>query len=284
MVQKVDKAGFEFLKRKISRERGFNCDYYKESVLERRIRNRMRRANINSFIEYAYIEYAELLDRDEEEYNTLIDTLTVNVTEFFRDPSAFKILKNTVIPSIISNKDTQGRKVISVWSAGCASGEEPYSVAILFREFLGDKIEGYHFHINATDIDATVLEKAKAGVYSESQLKNVNSLYLRKYFTKEGNMYRISDDIKKFVRLRKHDLISGMDLKYFDLILCRNVMIYFSRETQEEIFMRFLHALNPSGYLMIGKTETLTAGMEKKLELIDLHERIYRKPLWLWKM
>ncbi len=268
-----DKSGLEFLKNKISDERGFNCSYYKESILKRRIDSRMRRAEIDS-----YRDYVSLLDRSPQEYNALIDTLTVNVTGFFRNPSVFKAMEEVVIPNLLFYKKIQSRKVIRVWSVGCASGEEPYSVAILFRELLGDEIDDYLFFVTATDIDDHMLNKAREGIYTAEQVGNVSKKHLDRYFNEMGGRYQINDSIKRYVKFRHHDVISGEEIHYFDLILCRNLLIYLSREVQDEIFERFLRSLNPYGYLIIGKSETLTPQAARKFELIDLSERIYRKP------
>jgi len=270
-----DKLGFAHLKKKITAERGFNCDYYKESILKRRIGNRMNHANVDS-----YSEYVALIDRNPVEYKMLIDNLTVNVTEFFRDPLVFKEIEEMIIPNLVYFKKLQSRKVIRIWSAGCSSGAEPYSVAILFKEFLGDELEDYIYSITATDIDDNMLKEAKEGVYLANQVRNVSPTRLNNFFNKTGESYQIRDSIKKYVKFRHHDLITGEDLRFFDLILCRNLLIYFSREMQNEIFMRFLHSLNPNGYFVIGKTETLTPEAADLFELIDLHERIYRKPPW----
>ncbi|OYT54189.1 MAG: hypothetical protein B6U72_03235 [Candidatus Altiarchaeales archaeon ex4484_2] len=273
MSSESENSGFEFLKKKISGERGFNCSYYKESILKRRIDSRMRRTEIDS-----YKDYVSLLDRSPQEYNALIDTLTVNVTEFFRNPLVFKAMEEVIIPNLLFYKKIQSRKVIRVWSAGCASGEEPYSVAILFKEFLGDEIDDYVFFVTATDIDDNILDKAREGIYTADQMKNVTKERLDNYFNEVAGKYQVKDSIKKYVKFRHHDVISGEETHYFDLILCRNLLIYLSRGVQDEIFERFLRSLNPYGYLVIGKSETLTPEAAKRFELIDLCERIYRKP------
>jgi len=271
-----ENSGFEALKKKISSERGFNCSYYKESILKRRIDSRMRRAELES-----YTDYVSLLDRSPREYNALIDTLTVNVTRFFRNKPVFKAIEEIIIPNLMFYKNIQSRRVIRVWSAGCASGEEPYSVALLFKDFLGDELDDYVFFITATDIDDNILNTAREGIYTADQVKNVSKERLDKYFDKVAGKYRVKDSIKKYIKFRHHDVISGEVINYFDVILCRNLLIYLSRKTQDEIFARFLRSLNPNGYLVIGKSETLTPKAAKKFELIDLSERIYRKPPWL---
>ncbi|OYT42057.1 MAG: hypothetical protein B6U86_01145 [Candidatus Altiarchaeales archaeon ex4484_43] len=263
---------FELLKRKIMRARGFNCNCYKESSLKRRIRIRMNANNIHS-----YSEYIKFLTGNEEEYDKLIDTLTVNVTEFFRDPETYDKINVIVLPELTSRKRKEGRKIIRIWCAGCASGEEPYSIAILLREYLGDKIDDFIIFIRATDIDEKSLELARKGEYKSDVLKNMKKYFIRKYFERINDSYRIKDSIRNMVRFEKHDIISGKAQRYFDMILCRNVLIYLSRDTQRDIFEMFHRALNNKGYLIIGKTETMHEQMANKFELIDLSERIYRK-------
>jgi len=263
---------FELLKRKIMRERGFNCKCYKESSLKRRIRIRMKANNIHS-----YSEYIRFLTGNEEEYDKLIDVLTVNVTEFFRDSETYDKIKELILPELISRKREEGRKIIRIWSAGCASGEEPYSISILLREYLGDKIDDFIIFIRATDIDEKSLELARKGEYKSDALKNVKKHFIRKYFEKVNDGYRIRDSIRNMVKFGKHDIISGKTQRYFDLILCRNVLIYLSRDAQKSLFEMFHQALNKKGYLIIGKTETMHEQMPNKFELIDLSERIYRE-------
>lgn len=264
---------FELLKKKINEDRGFNCSSYKEASLRRRIGIRMRATNTKT-----YEEYLKYLSENESEYEPLMKALTVNFTEFFRDAGMYTLLKESVLPEIVSKKREQGRKIIRIWSAGCSSGEEPYSVAIVVREYLGDEINKFIVNIRATDIDDVCLAAAKKGEYEELAFRNMDPSLFAKYFEKiDDGRYRIKEEIKNLVKFEKHDLISGEPKKYFDLILCRNVFIYFSRETQLQIFNMFYDALNRGGFLIIGKTETMHEDMYNKFELVNLSERIFRK-------
>jgi chemotaxis protein methyltransferase CheR len=263
---------FELLKKKIKDDRGFNCENYKETSLRRRLGLRMRATHTESY--GAYLEY---LKTNESEYGPLMKALTVNFTEFFRDPGMYDFLRDDILPDIVRRKREQGRKIIRVWSAGCSSGEEPYSVAILVKEFLGSDIDYFIVNIRASDIDDVCLSAAKAGDYEELVFKNIAPSLFAKYFERAGEKYRVKDEIKALVKFEKHDLISGERKKYFDVILCRNVFIYFSRDTQKDLFEMFYEALNSDGYLIIGKTETMHEGMSKKFEMVSLCERIFRK-------
>jgi chemotaxis protein methyltransferase CheR len=263
---------FELLKKKIAEERGFNCESYKESSLKRRLAIRMRTTQTDS-----YEAYAAYLSSHPEEYAPLMKALTVNFTEFFRDTDMYDYLQGTILPELAAHKREQGRHILRVWSAGCSTGEEPYSVAILLREFLGADFGGFIVNIRATDIDDVCLAAAKKREYEDLAFKNMDSGLFAKYFEKAGEKYCVKDEIANMVKFEKHDLISGEAKKYFDIILCRNVFIYFSRETQLHIFEMFHSALNKDGYLIIGKTETMHEEMYKKFELVNLTERIFKK-------
>jgi chemotaxis protein methyltransferase CheR len=159
------------------------------------------------------------------EYDRLFDAFTINVTNFFRDKSVYRIIKKTVIPELVSSKKKQGKKIIRVWSAGCASGEEPYSMAILFHQILGKRIGDYLISIYATDIDEKVIEKAIRGEYNAGAVSEVDEKILRQYF-KRNLKYGLKEEIRQMVRFKRHDLISDRPLAHLDIILCRNVLIY----------------------------------------------------------
>lgn len=266
------KDDFELLKDIIQRERGFNCKNYKDTTLKRRISVRMNVNKINS-----YKDYIRLLINNRGEYDKLIDVLTINFTEFFRDKEAYEVIREEILPELIERKRREGKKVITIWSAGCAAGEEPYSIAITIRELLGDGLKDFIVSINATDIDDKSLEDARRGIYEKDVIKNVSPELLEKYFDKVCDYYRIKDNVRSMVNFDKNDLITGKPLRYQDAIFCRNVFIYFSRDTQKELFDMFYDSLNKKGYLIIGKTETMHESMNKKFELVSLSERIFRK-------
>ncbi|MBN2013628.1 MAG: protein-glutamate O-methyltransferase CheR [Candidatus Altiarchaeota archaeon] len=263
---------FELLKDMIQRERGFNCKNYKDTTLKRRINVRMKVNNVQS-----YGEYIRLLINNKREYDKLVDVLTINFTEFFRDKEMFDLLREEIFPELIDRKKREGKKVISIWSAGCAAGEEPYSIAIILQELLGDDMKNFVVAIKATDIDEKCLGDAVRGLYEKDLLKNVGVELLEKYFDKVCDYYRLRDSIKSMVKFEKSDLINGKPQHYVDVIFCRNVFIYFSRDTQKEIFEAFYDSLAKEGYLVIGKTETMHEAMHKKFNLVSLSERIFRK-------
>ena len=249
---------------------------YKENYLKRRFGIRVR-AN-NSF---GYHNYMHVLDSDPQEYKKLFDTLDVNVTEFFRNPEAFEVIGNEILPQLIADKKKRGSKTIRIWSAGCSDGKETYSIAMLLYEILGPRIRNFDISIRGTDFDSVVLKRAQEGVYESYGLidieEQIPSYYLNKYFIKEGNLFIVKPEIKNLTVFRHHDLISGRRLLGFDMILCRNVTIYFGRELQDKLYMDFYSALHDGGYLVMGKTETLVGKAKELFEIVNNRERIYQK-------
>lgn len=222
-------------------------------------------------------EYYRFLKKNPEEFDVLMGVLTINVTDFFRDYSMYQYLAEHVIPDIIYEKYEHGRKVFRIWSAGCASGEEPYSMAIIVKEILGGRIDDFIISIHGTDIDEESLLKAKKGLYSPHQLKNVDPIILERYFISQGENYLVTDEIRNMVRIKKHDLLGDKKQTNYDIILNRNVMIYFSRDMQERLQMDFYESLNVNGYLIIGKTEILAGKAREAFTAVNGPERIYRK-------
>jgi len=241
------------LLQKIYTERGFDFRDYKKDSLKRRIKKRLDAYHIST-----YQEYIEFLDAHQDEYAKLFDTMLINVTEFFRDQDAWKILESDVIPGIIARK--KNGESIRVWTAGCASGEEPYSVGILLAEALGDALGNFDIRIYATDIDENALAEARRGVYSSEKLKNVSPERLEKYFTKEDGVFKIDRQIRQMVAFGRQDLTSDAPISHLDLLICRNVLIYFNAKLQNKLLYRFDFAMNRGGYVFFGKSESMALG------------------------
>lgn len=224
-----------------------------------------------------WTEYLLLLKQDSSELSSLLDVLTINVTKFFRNRETYSVLREKVLRQLASEKRQTESKGIRVWSAGCASGEEAYSVAILLRELLGSDYGGFTVEIWGTDLDRRSIEKAKAGVYSEASLEETDRALREKYFTQDQG-YRISPEIAMVCQFFELDLLSGTNpLHALDLILCRNVLIYFARDFQERVFLDFASRLTGHGYLVLGRVETLVGEARNLFETVDNKERIYRK-------
>lgn len=254
---------------KLARERRCGFESYKESCLRRRVAVRMRARGART-----YEEYAALLDRDAGEYDRLIDALTINVTKFFRNRETWDVLVRDTLPTLLRERDGE----IRCWSAGCASGEEPYTLAIAFAEAagaVGAVLE--RLHIDATDLDAKSLERARRGVYGAQAFEEMLPTLIRGYFTGEGPR-TIVPWIRERVRFQRHDLVSEpAPAPPYDLILCRNVLIYFDRATQDRLLAGFIEALRPAAYLVLGKSETLLGGIRTHLSLVNARERVYRR-------
>lgn len=265
-----EEAGLAHLKEKIHRERGFNSHIYKEKLLVRRIAVRMRARGEDTFA-----AYAALLDRDPGEYDRLIDTLTINVTKFFRNAEVWSALDATVLPLLFGG----GAGARRIWSAGCASGEEPYSVSILLREWARREAredELRRFDVLGTDIDRGSLQLARAAEYPEAALVETPPELVHRWFH-PGGRWRLREEARQGVRFEHRDLISSPPPAAQHLILCRNVIIYFDRETQEELFLRFHDALVPGGLLVLGKVETLLGRARALFQPLQSRERIFRR-------
>ena len=221
-----------------------------------------------------YREYLDILETNAKEIDLLIDNLSINVTRFFRDKDLWATLEHKILSQIIdSSRPTR------IWSAGCAVGPEPYSLAIL----MFDKLKSVHrnrLHILATDLRQEFLEQAQAGVYSHHLLEEITPGKLQKYFkpiTQE--LFQLSRNIRETVTFRKHDLRNPPPSRNFDLILCRNVLIYFSRSQAETLFQRFHSALKPYGYLVLGKCELVPIPVRHLFSVVDSKTRIYQRKL-----
>ena len=262
---------FEKLTRKISVERGFGCASYKEKCLRRRIAVRMRARGVHT-----YTDYARLLDDDGAEYERLLDALTINVTKLFRNWEAYSALATTEIPELWSSENPS----IRVWSAGCSSGEEPYSLAVLFHRHAA--VNGMlpqigRVSVVGTDIDKQSLANAERGEFEESDFADTPNELRSRYFSPAAP-FGVATSIKKMVRFERRDLLSEAPPNgRFDLIVCRNVLIYFDRQTQERLFESFHASLAPGGFLMLGKVETLLGSVRSRLTPVDARERIFRR-------
>ncbi|UCD23879.1 MAG: protein-glutamate O-methyltransferase CheR [Gemmatimonadota bacterium] len=256
------------LVKKIALERRFGFDAYKESCLKRRVAVRMRATGVET-----YDDYATLLDRDAGEYEKLLDALTINVTKFYRNRETWEAIAQKVIPQLIQ----PGSGQLRCWSAGCASGEEPYTLAILISECERNGEQAASIaHIDASDFDKRSLDRASTGEYGDAAFEELPTLLTQRYFTGESPR-SIKPEIRSMVRFVRHDITREPPPNPpYDLIMCRNVLIYFDRETQERLVSNFIDALNPGGYLVLGRAETLFGQARERLKLEDARERIYR--------
>jgi chemotaxis protein methyltransferase CheR len=257
------------LAKKITADTGFDITQYKERPLKRRLAVRLRACQLSS-----YQEYALRLAQDQSEYLKLLDALTINVTNFYRNPETFSAVASKVLPLLPVSSNSI--RPVTVWSAGCSSGEEPYSLAILWREFSRNSPAMPEFRVIATDIDLSSLEKARQGIYDQNSMNEIPSGLIKKYFNVSVPSFSVSEEIKRIVEFRHLDLFESPPFSGLDMIFCRNVLIYFSRATQEAVFEIFKNHLRPGGFLVLGKVETLFGKAKDYFTPFDLKERIYR--------
>ncbi len=272
MSSSQDERAFLALTQKISRMRGVCCESYKDKCLKRRLAVRMRARGVHT-----YDDYSRLLDADAREYDQLLDALTINVTKFYRNPETWTALAR---PHLAERwRARQGR--VRVWSAGCASGEEPYTIAVLLAESARLAGQGEWLgraRVDATDVDRLSLERTRAAGYGEPAFSEMPADLRHRWFTAEAP-FRPAPAVRDLVQVFAHDLMrEAPPHPPYDLIACRNVVIYFERQAQERLFQTLAAALAPDGLLLLGKVETLFGPARDQLALVDPRERIYRKP------
>ncbi len=231
----------------IAEERGLDLRGYKQSTLQRRIRKRMFQIGIPNFS-----EYLERVRTDQDEVRELLNTVLINVTEFFRDPQAWDTLRSTVVRILGSMRPGDSFRA---WCAGCASGEEPFSLAIMIADYLGPKLPEYDIKIYATDVDEDALNVARRGEYPVSSLRRLRPEWREKFFTGKNHL-RVNRDIRRMVIFGRSNLVSDAPISHCNLVICRNVLIYFDAITQKHVLARLHYALEPAGILFLGKAES----------------------------
>lgn len=230
-----------------------------------------------------WMDYYKFLKTDKdrrEELNRLMSELTINETSFFRNMPQFTALQNLVIPEILKEKKDKAVKMIKIWSAGCSSGEEVYTIAMLFEEMKNGPLAGYRLEVTGTDISPRVLEKAQKGIYSDYPVRNMPDYFKQKYFEKVPEGYKIKDVLRPYVKFKHLNLNNDMEMvfmKGFDVIFCRNVLIYFDMDSKKRVLQHFFNDLIVGGYLFIGFSESLF-GVDDRFKLIHFPGgMVYRK-------
>jgi chemotaxis protein methyltransferase CheR len=257
---------------KITRERGFQCSSYKDKCLRRRIAVRLRARNV-----LTCGEYSRMLDGDEREYERLMRSLTVNVTKFFRNWETYSAIDQKVIPDLMERSERELR----IWSAGCSSGEEPYSLAILMHRYAASRRDVKRLDdvsIVGTDIDSDCLAEAEAAVYKDSTLGDTPADLHRDYFSRVEGLNSVVPEARRLVRFEVSDLLHfKAPVSNAHLIVCRNVIIYFERAAQDALLAHFHRTLAPGGFLVLGKVETLLGESRSLFSPVNARERIFRK-------
>lgn len=267
-----EEQGLELLLRHLNMQIGLDLKQYKPNYLKRRIGVRMRATGCSD-----YMQYRQLLRQDPDEARRLINDLTINVTEFFRDQDVFEALRAHIIPEIMRYKREQRLYSLRAWSAGCATGEEPYSLSVLFLEEIrkARKSEPWTVRITASDLDDKALMKAKLGIYEE--IKLLPGIRAEDYFVPLVSGYMVREEVKRPVRFLLLDIVKPPPLRQLDLILCRNVLIYFEKDKQEAVLDIFRKCLRPGGFLVLGKSEAIVRSEGSGFAPYRRKERVYVK-------
>jgi two-component system CheB/CheR fusion protein len=264
----MSEPSFEALLEHLSRSRGFDFAAYKPTSLKRRVDRRMQTVGVGT-----YDEYIDYLEVHPDEFAALFDTILINVTSFFRDDQVWAFMASDVIPALIAAKGPQDP--IRIWSAACASGEETYTLAMLFAEALGEDAFRNRVKIYATDVDEQALAEARQATYSPRHVAGVSADRLEKHFDRVNGNYAFSKELRRAVIFGRHDLIQDAPISRVDLVTCRNTLMYFNAETQARVVARLYFALNDGGILLLGKAEILFNHATVFVP-VDLKRRVYR--------
>jgi chemotaxis protein methyltransferase CheR len=267
---RANDAVLERIRRSVLEARGLDLSHYKGSFVRRRLAVRQRALGVERLS-----RYAPRLESDPAEMELLIHALTVNVSEFFRNPEVFRLLERTVLGELLARSRREGR-TLRCWSAGCATGEEAYSVAILLER---SGTGGESATVLGTDIDRKAVAAARAGVFDEARLREVDRRTLKTYFEPgpTPRTLRVRQDRLPPVRFQVRDVMGPSVQRDVDLLLCRNLLIYVDPDLQERLLGLLARALRPGGILVLGRVERLLGQVRQEFEALDPSERIYRK-------
>jgi two-component system, chemotaxis family, CheB/CheR fusion protein len=269
MVERPADRDLEVLLDYLRRSRGFDFTGYKRTSLSRRIDKRMEEVGADG-----YLGYLDHLEVDPEEFTQLFNTILLNVTGFFRDPPAWEYLAAEIMPRLVAGKDDD--EPIRIWSAGCASGEEAYTLAMVAAGTLGPEAIRERVKIYATDVDEEALTQARQARYSAKQVEGVPPELLERYFERNGEGYVFSKELRRSVIFGRHDLLQDAPISRIDLLVCRNTLMYLNSETQAHVLARFSFALREGGFLLLGKAEMLLAHTNL-FTSVDLRSRVFQK-------
>lgn len=248
-------SDYEQFIEKVKRKTRIDLSLYKEAQMKRRLTSLYEKRGYRNFT-----EYFEAIDRDSALLDEFLDRMTINVSEFYRNAQRWKVLQDKIFPQLLEKN-----KRLKIWSAACSTGEEPYSLAMV----LSNHIPLRDISIQATDLDKGVIEQAKVGLYGARSIKEVPKDIVDRYFIKEGAHYQVVDEIKRTVTFRQHNLLEDRYEPNHDLIVCRNVMIYFTEEAKDQIYHNFSKALKIGGILFVGSTEQIFNPEQYGFEVVD---------------
>ena len=259
MTDLLTDSEFEKFRKIIYDKSGITFSATNRSILDSRLKEKLREKNLASVQ-----DYYNLIMSDEGEMKTMLDSVTTNLTRFFRNQPHFDALVHYVIPHIIEEKKKTGGTVIKIWSAGCSAGEEPYTIAMILKSLLPPP---YTFQITASDISLKSLMVGQQGFYPESRIQGIPPEYLSKYFIKTENGYQVCKELISTIKFDYHNLRNDSGMRNLDIVFCRNVLIYFDEAAQKACIDRFWDAMGKKSYLFIGHSESLF-GMDTKFEFL----------------
>lgn len=256
----------------LKRCRGFNLSVYKDKCMKRRVGIRIRNTRCRDVP-----EYCRLLRQSDQELDLLQKTLTIHVSQFFRNPTMFEKLRTLILPELFSRCSRNNIDAIRLWSLGCAGGEEPYSLAILLREHFAQEMRAVKAVIQATDIDAETVKTAREGEYLEERIRDVQPEQRDRWFRQTGQRFRLVSELRGMVTFHQGNIADTSEYLPSDLVLCRNTLIYFTRPDQEKILNGIADILPEGGVLVLGKSETLVGDVRRRFAPVCPVERIYRR-------
>lgn len=227
----------------VKKKTGIDLAQYKEAQMKRRLTSLYEKRGFKSFQ-----EFFKAMETNDALFHEFLDRMTINVSEFYRNVNRWEVLERKILPKLLERN-----RRLKLWSAACSTGEEPYTLVMILAKFMPLS----QISVLATDIDENAISRAKIGVYSERSLQEVPEDVKKKFFTREGMYYKIDESIKKAVTFKKHNLLADPFDTNYDLIVCRNVLIYFTEETKRELYHKFNKALRPGGILFVGSTEQI---------------------------
>ncbi len=263
----------------LKENRGSDFSGYRTSMIERRVNQRLSAVSCKT-----YPEYLHHLKKQPGELDHLIDVLTINVSRFFRDTLAFEYIADRVLPEIVYQKKNTADPSLRIWSAGCSMGEEPYSIAILINELFEKEEMEIDINLFATDIDIRILKKAEKAIYPFESIKNVKYRLLKEYFVPKGKSFRLIPKIKDMVTFSCYDLLDNRSYAppesvfgSFDMVFCKNVLIYFNAEYQDLIIGKLYRSLGKGGYLVLGEAEVPSIKYQRRFKKVNTYCHIYQK-------
>ena len=265
-------TALELLLEKVYEDSSYDFRQYRQGTVIRRLDRRLQATGSRT-----YLDYMRFLDIHPQEFQRLNDYLTVHVSSFFRNAHAFQQLAGRVLPELVIYKKKHGQRSLSFWSAACASGEEPYSIAIMLIESLGQGLPEFDVSINATDISRQALNRAQSARYRNTE--GLSDTLLERYFDYSDGCYTVKDRVRRMVEFSYFDLLSKRNpfSTGVDCIFCCNILIYMQKQLQERVLNLLYESLNVPGYLILGEAETLTENLHDKLECLDARAKIYER-------